>query len=31
MAGYSDKQIAPLFAGAPKNCRLPEEWKSFRQ
>jgi hypothetical protein len=31
MAGYSDKQIAPLFAAAPKNCRLPEEWKSFRQ
>jgi hypothetical protein len=27
MAGYSDKQMAPLFAKAPKNCRLPEEWK----
>jgi len=30
-AGYSDKQMAPLFAGAPKNCRLPEEWKPFFQ
>ena len=27
MAGYSDKQIAPLFAGAPKNCQLPDEWR----
>ena len=26
MAGYSDKQIAPLFLKAPKNCQLPEEW-----
>jgi hypothetical protein len=31
MAGYSDKQMAPLFAGAPENCRLPEEWKPFLQ
>jgi hypothetical protein len=29
MAGYSDKQVAPLFASAPKNCRLPEEWQPF--
>jgi hypothetical protein len=29
MAGYSDKQIAPLFGRAPKNCQLPEEWKPF--
>jgi hypothetical protein len=27
LAGYSDKQIAPLFVRAPKNCQLPEEWK----
>jgi hypothetical protein len=26
MAGYSDKQMAPLFGRAPKNCQLPEEW-----
>jgi hypothetical protein len=31
MAGYSDKQMAPLFMGAPKNCQLPEEWKPFLQ
>ena len=31
LAGYSDKQMAPLFAGAPKNCQLPEEWKPFLQ
>ena len=28
-AGYSDQQMAPLFAGAPRNCQLPEEWKPF--
>lgn len=31
MAGYSDRQVAPLFTGAPKNCRMPEEWESFLQ
>jgi hypothetical protein len=31
MAGYSDKQMAPLFIGAPKNCHLPAEWKPFLQ
>jgi hypothetical protein len=31
LAGYSDKQMAPLFMGAPKNCQLPEEWKPFLQ
>ena len=31
LAGYSDKQMAPLFMGAPKNCHLPEEWKPFLQ
>jgi hypothetical protein len=29
MAGYSDEKMAPLFAGAPGNCRLPEEWEPF--
>ena len=29
LAGYSDKQMAPLFEGAPKNCQLPEEWQPF--
>jgi hypothetical protein len=31
LAGYSDKQMAPLFARAPRNCRLPEEWQPFLQ
>lgn len=31
MAGYRDKQMAPLFADAPENCWLPEEWKPILQ
>lgn len=23
---YRDEEIAPLFAGAPPNCRLPPHW-----
>jgi len=26
LAGYRDEQIAPMFAGAPMNCRLPPGW-----
>ncbi len=26
---YRDEQIAPLFAGAPQNCRLPKGWERF--
>lgn len=26
LAGYTDKQIAPMFANAPCNCKLPEGW-----
>lgn len=26
LAGYRHEQIAPMFADAPKNCRLPPEW-----
>jgi hypothetical protein len=26
LAGYKPQQIAPLFAGAPANCVLPEEF-----
>lgn len=25
-AGYIDKEIAPLFSGAPDNCILPDGW-----
>jgi hypothetical protein len=28
LAGYKDKDIAPMFAGAPNNCLLPTEWIS---
>ena len=31
LAGYSDKNMAPLFLGAPQNCRLPEEWQLLLQ
>lgn len=27
LAGYNDSQIAPLFQGAPDNCKLPEGWR----
>lgn len=26
LAGYNHEQIAPMFADAPGNCRLPPEW-----
>ncbi len=26
LAGYSDAQIAPMFANAPVNCSLPDTW-----
>lgn len=29
LAGYTDAQIAPLFAQAPGNCSLPDEWRAF--
>lgn len=29
LAGYSASQIAPMFRGAPANCRLPEEWREW--
>lgn len=28
LAGYADYQIAPMFADAPSNCTLPEEWRT---
>ena len=29
LAGYSDEEIGPMFAGAPLNCSLPQEWKDL--
>lgn len=26
LAGYKDKDIAPMFSRAPENCVLPREW-----
>lgn len=26
-AGYTDTDIAPMFANAPTNCELPEGWR----
>lgn len=26
LAGYTPKQIAPMFKGSPDNCQLPENW-----
>ena len=27
LAGYTEDQIAPMFALAPRNCNLPEGWR----
>jgi hypothetical protein len=27
LAGYRHEDIAPMFATAPANCRLPDEWR----
>lgn len=27
LAGFDDEDIAPMFAGAPDNCHLPEGWR----
>lgn len=27
IAGYTDADIAPMFANAPANCDLPEGWR----
>ncbi len=29
LAGYADKQIAPMFAKAPSNCELPDYWRDL--
>jgi len=28
--GYDDKDIAPMFKDAPKNCQLPVGWRTYR-
>lgn len=29
LAGYNDRQIAPMFVGAPSNCHLPLGWRKL--
>lgn len=29
LAGYSDRDMAPLFAGAPDNVVLPDGWRAL--
>lgn len=29
LAGYTDEQIAPMFAECNHNCDMPEEWKIY--
>ena len=29
LAGFTDVEIAPLFADAPENCELPEGWREL--
>lgn len=31
LAGFTEEQISPLFAGAPLNCKLPEGWQRSDQ
>lgn len=29
LAGHTDEEIAPLFAGAPGNCSFAYEWRAY--
>lgn len=29
LAGYDNKDIAPLFSEAPENCDIPVDWANF--
>lgn len=28
---YTDEDMAPLFVGAPQNCRMPERWRAIAE
>lgn len=29
LAGYSDREIAPMFKGCSSNCSFPQQWAPF--
>lgn len=29
LAGYRNKDIAPMFKGAPNNCEFDQEWEQY--
>ena len=29
LAGFTHEEIAPMFAGHPRNCTLPDEWRGL--
>ncbi|MGI0135178.1 MAG: A1S_2505 family phage non-structural protein [Candidatus Micrarchaeaceae archaeon] len=29
ISGFTDEQIAPMFAGSPSNCTFDPQWSSF--
>lgn len=29
LAGYTDKEVAPLFKGCSANCSFPQQWAQF--
>lgn len=29
LSGLKDEQVAPMFADAPVNCSLPEQWRTW--
>lgn len=31
LAGYTDDEIGPMFAGAPSNCQLPGDWCRYEE
>lgn len=31
LAGYEDKDIAPMFVDAPRNCILPVGWRTYKK
>lgn len=30
LAGFKEEEIAPMFASAPSNCKLPDNWYNLK-